>query len=152
MGGVGSQELLHLTILTAVNQIFDFAHVVPFENTRPRNKGLIQMHQKPVRMSGTERQFVERYVPLEKSLQSEHGRHVSSNTRHPTGRGLCLSPSSCLPLTWPRNEIYGALKPPPKEKGAYLWEAAPPVGGIGIITNKMQTEGISQWLGCAQHI
>lgn len=34
-GGGASQEYLHLTILTAANQIFDFARVAPFENIRP---------------------------------------------------------------------------------------------------------------------
>lgn len=45
----------YLTILTATNQIFDFAHVAPFENTHPWNKDLIQIHQKLVRVLWTER-------------------------------------------------------------------------------------------------
>lgn len=33
--------------------------------------------------------------------------------------------SASHPSTWGRNEIYKALRPPPKEKGTYLCEAAP---------------------------
>lgn len=44
-----SQKRLHLTISTAANQIFDFAHLFPFENTCTCNKGLIQTYEGLVR-------------------------------------------------------------------------------------------------------